>query len=125
VITGLVCSLRGLIRPVTIMPGTLAHQAYGKDRSDEEFACSYGVNPEYHDRLFSAGLRLSGVGPEGEARIAELSNHRFFVGTLFLPQCNSAPERPHPLIVAWLKAAMDFPPVRLGEANAAFNPEEK
>lgn len=49
-----------------------------------------------------------GVDSNGEVRIVELSNHRFFIATLFVPQLSSSPETPHPLITAYLKAAMAF-----------------
>jgi CTP synthase (UTP-ammonia lyase) len=51
---------------------------------------------------------VTGTGPEGEARIVELPDHRFFIATLFLPQLSSTMERPHPLIVGYLRAAMEY-----------------
>ena len=36
------------------------------------------------------------------------SGHPFYVATLFLPQVSSKPKSPHPLIVAYLKAALSF-----------------
>ena len=53
-------------------------------------------------------LKITGVDVEGEARIVELSDHTFYVATLFLPQVSSKPDRPHPLIVAYLRAAIAF-----------------
>lgn len=44
---------------------------------------------------------------DGEARILELPGHPFYVATLFVPQMSSSPERPHPLVVAFLQAALD------------------
>jgi CTP synthase (UTP-ammonia lyase) len=38
-------------------------------------------------------------------RVVELTDHRFFVATLFVPQLSSRPDAPHPLITALLKAA--------------------
>ena len=51
------------------------------------------------------GLRIVGVDQDGEARIVEVPEHRFFVGTLFVPQLNSTAEHPHPLIVAFMEEA--------------------
>ncbi len=53
-------------------------------------------------------LEIVGVDTNAEARIVELSNHRFFIATLFLPQLSSTPELTHPLIRAFLKAALAF-----------------
>ena len=49
--------------------------------------------------------RLTHIDANGEARMVELPDRRFFIATLFLPQHNSAPDHPHPLIVAFLRAA--------------------
>jgi CTP synthase (UTP-ammonia lyase) len=53
-------------------------------------------------------LKITGTDVKGDARIVELTNHPFYVATLFLPQISSKPERPHPLIVAYLRAALAF-----------------
>ena len=66
---------------------------------------NYGINPDYRRALEAAGLRVSGVGAEGEIRIVELPSHRFFLATLFLPQTRSTATRPHPLLAAFAAAA--------------------
>ena len=71
----------------------------------EQFACNYGLNPAYRERISTGGLQVTGLDPAGEVRIVELSAHRFFLATLFLPQVSSGPDRPHPLIMAYLQAA--------------------
>ena len=108
VISKLACSLAGTSQAVRIVPGTLAHQAYGKGEVTEQFRCSYGVNPVYRDTIEDGALKVAGLGPDGEVRIVELSGHRFFIATLFLPQLSSSAESPHTLIVAYLKAALAF-----------------
>lgn len=90
---------------IQIIPGTLAWQAYQTGETREPFNCNYELNPAYRSRLESAGLIVSGESEEHRARIVELPDHRFYLGTGFLPQLNSEPERPHPLIIAYLKAA--------------------
>ena len=88
------------------MPDTLAHQAYQREKATELFRCNYGLNPKYRDRISKSGFKVAGVDSEGEIRIVELSGHRFFVATLFLPQLSSSAEAPHPIIVAYLEAAL-------------------
>ncbi len=78
----------------------------------EEYFCNYEVNPQYEFRMEAAGLRVVARGPGGEARAVELPGRRFFLATLFQPQLSSAPERPHPVIVAYLEAAAAFKPWR-------------
>jgi CTP synthase (UTP-ammonia lyase) len=105
VINKLECSLAGKSEAVAIVPGTLAHRAYGRMEAVEQFACSYGLNPAYRKRIAQDGLQISGTDAAGEARIVELLGHPFFVATLFLPQLSSTPGQPHPLIAAYLRAA--------------------
>lgn len=104
-VTPLACSLVGQTHPVTLVPGTLAARLYGGVETIEDYYCNYGVNPDYRVRLEQGGLRVSGVGAEGEIRIVELPSHPFFVATLFLPQTRSTAAAPHPLLSAWAAAA--------------------
>ncbi len=108
VISKLTCSLVGQTQTTKIVPGSLAHRAYGKDETVEEFRCNYGLNPKYRDKIGAGGLQVSGVDSNGEIRIVELPDHRFFMATLFLPQLSSSFDTPHCLVVAYLKAALTF-----------------
>ncbi len=107
-ISKLTCSLVGQTQRIKITPGTVAHRAYGKEEVEEQFGCNYGLNPEYRDRLGKGELKVVGVDPEGEVRVVELPDHRFFLATLFQPQLSSGPEAPHPLIMAYVEAAIAF-----------------
>jgi len=106
VIDKLACSLVGQAHPVQIVPGTRAHQAYGVERAIEQFRCSYGLNPLYREAFEGSPLQVAGIDAEDEVRIVELPAHRFFVATLFLPQLTSSIEMPHPLILAYVEAAI-------------------
>ena len=108
VINKLVCSLVGSTETVTLTPGTLAHRVYEKTEAVEQFACNYGLNPAYREQISRGELKIAGIGPAGEVRVVELSAHRFFIATLFLPQLSSTAESPHPLLLAYLKAAQAF-----------------
>ena len=104
----LACSLVGRTQTIRITAGSCAHQAYRQEEVTEQFHCNYGLNPQFHGRVDMGQLKITGVDLEGEARIVELSDRPFYVATLFLPQISSTPERPHPLIVAYLRAALAF-----------------
>ena len=108
VISKLTCSLIGKTQTIKIVPGSQAHQAYGQPEVMEQFYCNYGFNPEFRDKLGKGLLKITGVDLNGEARIVELSDRPFYVATLFLPQMSSRPESPHPLILAYLRAALTF-----------------
>lgn len=101
------CSLVGRSMPVTIAPDSRAARFYGATGATEEYYCDFGLNPAHQDALDAGGLRIVGRDADGEARIVELPDHPYFVGTLFVPQMRSGPGRPHPLIVAFLRAGMD------------------
>jgi CTP synthase (UTP-ammonia lyase) len=91
---------------IDILPGTLASRIYARTDVEEAFNCNYELNPEYQGILEKAGMKISGVSSNGIARIVELAENKFYVGTGFIPQISSTPERPHPLIAAFLKAAL-------------------
>jgi len=103
---------------VTIRPGTLAAALYGVESAEEDFFCSYGVNPAWADRLAAGGLRVSGTGDAGEMRIVELPGHPFFVPTLFLPQARSSAESPHPVLRGFAAAAGAYASRRSREKGA-------
>ena len=105
VVTPLACSLWGQEQRVSLVPGTRAAGLYGSGSSVEDYFCSYGLSTEYRPRLEEAGLRVSGVDDDGDARIVELEGHPFFVATLFCFQTRSQEGAPHPLIAGFAEAA--------------------
>ena len=108
IISKLSCSLVGTTQAIKIAPGSLAYKAYGQREVTEQFSCNYGFNPHFRDKIAAGKLRITGVGPDEEIRIVELSDRRFYVATLFLPQNSSRADKPHPLVVEYLRAALDF-----------------
>ena len=107
-ISKLACSLVGKTQKIALTPNSLSYGAYGKQEVVEQFFCNFGLNPAFRDEVSKGKLNITGVDPDGQARIVELSDHPFYVATLFLPQVASKAESPHPLILAYLKAAMAF-----------------
>jgi CTP synthase len=91
-----------------VVPGTIAHAAYGKDEVEERHRHRYEINPAYVSQLTEAGLVFSGTSPDGVLmEIAELPEdvHPFFLGTQAHPELIARPLAPHPLFSAFLKAA--------------------
>lgn len=111
-ISELSCSLAGQTMSVRLRGDSHAARCYGKTEALERYYCNFGLNPEHQGRLHEGGLRIVGTDQDGEARVLELPDRRFYVATLFVPQLSSSPGSPHPLIVAYLRAAM---PGRAGE----------
>jgi CTP synthase (UTP-ammonia lyase) len=103
-ISKLTCSLVGRSLAISLSAKSLAASLYGTTSIKEQYYCNFGVNPEYVSKLRSGKLRIVGSDPEGEVRVVELEDHPFFIGTLFVPQSGSTPERPHPIIKGFLEA---------------------
>lgn len=106
-VTPLSCSLVGQTLEVSLATGTKAEAAYEARTATERYYCNFGMNREYLDDIVRAGLVVSGVDTDGEPRIIELPDHRFYVATLFVPQTSSTPTTPHPIIDAFLNVAGD------------------
>lgn len=96
--------------PCALKEGTIAAKAYGAKEISERHRHRYEVNPEFVAQLLANkdGLTFSGTSPDGRLmEIAELSTkmHPFMLGTQFHPEFKSTPLNPHPLFVAFIKAA--------------------
>jgi len=105
--------------PCNVQPGTKAALAYQTDVVQERHRHRFEFNNAYRPILESAGLRYSGLSPDGRlVEIAEHANHPFMLGTQFHPEFLSRPNRPHPLFVAFLKAVCERAFPEFGEGNA-------
>jgi CTP synthase (UTP-ammonia lyase) len=104
-ITALSCSLAGQTMIVMLRDNTTAARMYPRSTVTERYYCNFGLNLDHLPALTAAGLVVSGTDHDGEPRILELPNLRYFLATLFVPQTSSTAEDPHPLIVGLLHAA--------------------
>jgi CTP synthase (UTP-ammonia lyase) len=105
-VTALSCSLVGKTLQVHVDPKSGVYSYYQQACVEEQYYCNFGLNPAYQQLIHDGGLRVVGRDQDQEARILELPEHPFFVATLFVPQLTSTPEHPHPLIMAYLRAAL-------------------
>lgn len=105
-ITPLSCSLVGQRMTVVLDPTSRAARIYARARASEAYYCNFGLNPQYERDLEHGGLVITGRDLAGEARIVELPAHPFFLATLFVPQLSSSADSPHPLVTAFLAAAL-------------------
>ncbi len=91
--------------PCVLQPGTIARAAYGVEQVEERHRHRFEFNNAYRERFEQAGMRFSGLSPDGRlVEIAELADHPFMLGTQFHPEFLSRPNRPHPLFTAFLNA---------------------
>ncbi len=94
--------------PCLLEPGSLVHGIYGAQRISERHRHRYEVNINYRPILEEAGLRFSGMSPDGRLpEIIELPAHPWFVGVQFHPELKSRPFAPHPLFAAFIRAALE------------------
>ena len=81
---------------------------YGSTRISERHRHRYEVNTRYRNRLEAAGLRFSGLSPDGLLpEIVEIPDHPWFIGVQFHPELKSRPFEPHPLFASFIGAAVE------------------
>ena len=94
--------------PCVIAPGTTMEKCYGRTEISERHRHRYEFNNDYREQLQAAGLVISGVSPDGRlVETVEVPGHPFFVGVQFHPEFKSRPNRPHPLFLGFVSAALD------------------
>jgi CTP synthase (UTP-ammonia lyase) len=108
--------LSGPIPEIQLRPGSYLQSFYMKDTVEEEFFCNFEVNPDYEWAAMEAGFPVVARGPQGEIRAIESPTHLFYIATLFQPQLSSKLRKPHPLVLAFVQAAMDWNRKRLDDS---------
>ncbi len=111
-ITALSCSLVGQTRHILLERTSYLYDIYGTEEIEERYNCSFGLNKYFQDLLNNNGFKVVGVDEEKEARIMIMENKSFFVVSLFQPQLSSTYERPHPLILEFIKQIKHFNAIR-------------
>lgn len=92
-----------------LVRGSKSYKAYGSSEITERHRHRYEFNNDYLQQLEASDLKPVGINPEtGLVEIVELKEHPFFVGVQYHPELKSTVETPHPLFVAFVKAAADY-----------------
>ena len=94
--------------PASLIEGTRVRATYDDlAEIEERHRHRFEVNIHYRDRLEAAGLRFSGLSPDGVLpEIVEYPDHPWFIGVQFHPELKSKPFDPHPLFSGFIKAAV-------------------
>ena len=94
--------------PAVLAEDSLVTEVYDGARTiSERHRHRYEVNIHYRDQLESAGLRFSGISPDGVLpEIIEYPQHPWFIGVQFHPELKSKPFAPHPLFAGFIAAAV-------------------
>jgi CTP synthase (UTP-ammonia lyase) len=117
------CALVEATGTILLQPGSRVAALYGQSEVVEAYHCSFGLNPHYESLLADSDLRISGRDIGGEVRVVELSGHPFYVATLFQPERSAFKGRAHPLITAYVGAALARRAGTLESVEAVWNAE--
>ena len=94
--------------PCAIRPGSTMERCYGQKMISERHRHRYEFNNDYRKPLTDAGLILSGISPDGRlVETVELADHPFYVGVQYHPEFKSRPNKPHPLFIGFVQAALE------------------
>lgn len=107
VVTQLLCSLVEKTGDISFVPGSQLDSIFRGQPTTEGYHCNYGLNPEWKKYLEAAGLYFTGFDASGDVRAFELPAHPFFIGTLFQPERSGLRGEQHPLVSAFVKAALN------------------
>lgn len=96
--------------PATLVPGSVAAEAYGTSEVTERHRHRYEVNNRYRGELEEAGLVFSGTSPDGSlVEFVELprDQHPYYIATQAHPEFKSRPTNAHPLFAGLVQAVLD------------------
>jgi len=93
--------------PCAVKEDTLLRRLYGRELISERHRHRYEFNNKYRDIITRNGMVICGTSPDNRlVEAVELPNHRFFVGVQYHPEFKSRPNKPHPLFLGLVKAAL-------------------
>lgn len=93
--------------PCLLKENTKSFEAYGICQISERHRHRYEFNNEFLIEFERAGMIAAGINPDTNlVEIMELPDHPWFVGVQFHPEYSSTVINPHPLFVAFVKAAL-------------------
>ena len=91
-----------------LVKGSHVYNAYDSETISERHRHRYEYNNYYKEELEKAGLLTTGINPKtGLVEIVEVKDHPWFVGVQYHPEYKSTVLKPHPLFVAFVKAALE------------------
>ena len=101
-----VSSLKSDLRPADLRPAN--SEMVGTTISERHrHRYELAMDSEARRALEAAGLRVSGVSPDGAlAEVVELPGHPYFIACQFHPEFKSRPTAPHPLFLGLVTAAL-------------------
>jgi CTP synthase len=108
-ISGLGGTMRLGAYPCRLKKGSKIHDIYKVDDISERHRHRYEFNNVFLDKYQKAGLMPVGINEKDNlVEIVELKGHPWFIGVQFHPEFKSTVANPHPIFVAFVKAAIDY-----------------
>jgi CTP synthase len=108
-IAGLGGTMRLGAFPCRLKKGSKAYDVYKVENIFERHRHRYELNNAYVEQYQKAGLIPVGINEKDNlVEIVELKGHPWFIGVQFHPEFKSTVANPHPLFVAFVKAAIDY-----------------
>ena len=93
--------------PCQLRKGSKVAEAYASQQIMERHRHRYEFNNDYLKAYEEGGMLPVGINPAtGLVEVVEIPSHPWFVGTQYHPEYKSTVEHPHPLFVAFVKAAI-------------------
>lgn len=93
--------------PCRIAKGTQMYRCYGTEEVSERHRHRYEFNNLYRETLAESGLVISGTSPDGNiVETVEIPQNDFYIGVQFHPEFKSRPNKPHPLFLGLIEAAL-------------------
>ena len=88
---------------------TKAFEIYKSQNITERHRHRYEFNNTYLKDYEGKGMIAVGINPQQNlVEIVEVKDHPWFIGVQFHPELKSKVENPHPLFVAFIKAAIEY-----------------
>jgi CTP synthase len=108
-IAGLGGTMRLGAFPCRLKKGSKAYDVYKVENIFERHRHRYELNNAYVEQYQKAGLIPVGINEKDNlVEIVELKGHPWFIGVQFHPEFKSTVANPHPLFVAFVKAAIEY-----------------
>lgn len=94
--------------PCVLTPDSKMAAIYGTTNIEERHRHRYEFNNDFIEDYTKNGMIPVGTNPEnGLVEAVEIPTHPFFIGAQFHPEYKSTVDNPHPLFVAFIKAAKE------------------
>ena len=93
--------------PCNLKKGSLIRKIYKTDKINERHRHRYEVNLQYKGKFEKNNIVFSGMSPDGSLpEIIESNKLDWFIGVQFHPELKSRPQKPHPLFLSFIEAAI-------------------